>query len=294
MQHFFTELISTIVQNKAVVLSTIVNVCGTTPRSAGSFMAVLPDRQFGTVGGGTVELTATADARLVLQSGQPMIKEYSLDGHGTVSILHRIVSTSDLPQLQALLCKLRQRQAGTCILSVQTLSVVDAELPLGFHDATFYLPLQYGGIVYVFGAGHVAQATVPLLQSVDFHVVVYDNRPALCQSPVFAAADRVICAPFTELSRQVDITEHDYVVLMTSGLDMDKVILPQVFQTPACYIGLLGSQRKISLLETQLDGHSLLSQPRFHAPIGIEIGGETPAEVAVSVVAQLIQERAKR
>ncbi len=294
MRHFFSELISAVKGGEVLVLSTIVSISGTTPRSAGSFMAVSARQQFGTVGGGIVEFTAANDAKTVLQTGKPLLKEYSLDDHGTATILHRLIYPADLAALQTLLNKLSCRQSGTLILSAQTLSVTDEDLSSSFADEVFYLPLHYGGTVYLFGAGHVAQATVPLLQSVDFPVVVYDNRRELCQSPAFAAADTVICAPFTELTQHISITKDDYAILMTSGFEADRVVLPQVMQTPARYIGLLGSLRKIELLQAQLGDFSADDWQRFHAPIGIEIGGETPAEVAISAVAQLIQERSNR
>ena len=163
--------------------------------------------------------------------------------------------------------------------------------------ALFAEPLVQAGTVYLFGGGHVAQALAHILAITDFRVSVYDQRKQLVSREFFPEASARICGPFPEaLERVGTITEDDYIVIMTPGHQGDYEVLSQMLRTPAKYIGCIGSRKKIAVTRERLlaDGFTEEDISRVHAPIGLPIGGETPAEVAVSVAAQLIACRSGR
>ena len=163
--------------------------------------------------------------------------------------------------------------------------------------ALFAEPLVQAGTVYLFGGGHVAQALAHILAITDFRTAVYDQRKQLVSRAFFPEVSARLCGPFPEaLERVGTITEDDYIVIMTPGHQGDYEVLSQMLRTPAKYIGCIGSRKKIAVTRERLlaDGFTEADIGRVHAPIGLPIGGETPAEVAVSVAAQLIACRSGR
>ena len=161
----------------------------------------------------------------------------------------------------------------------------------------FAEPLTRAGTVYLFGGGHVARELAHTLAMTDFRVVVYDQREQTLDRAFFPEASGLLCGPFGEaLERTGPIGAEDYVVIMTPGHQGDYEVLAQALRTPAGYIGCIGSQKKVADTRRRLlaDGFTEADIARVHAPIGLPIGGETPAEVAVSVAAQLIAHRSGR
>ncbi len=163
--------------------------------------------------------------------------------------------------------------------------------------ALFAEPLARAGTVYLFGGGHVARELACILAMTDFRTVVYDQREQAVTRTFFPEAALLACGPFGEAVERVGpITAEDYAVIMTPGHQGDCEVLAQVLKTPAKYIGCIGSRKKIAAARERLlsDGFTEKDIDRVHAPIGLPIGGETPAEVAVSVAAQLIACRSGR
>lgn len=161
----------------------------------------------------------------------------------------------------------------------------------------FAEPLARRGTVYLFGAGHVARELARILAMTDFRTVVYDRREGAAAREFFPDAAALFTGPFPEaLARVGTVTAEDYVVIMTPGHQADYEVLAQALGTPARYIGCIGSGKKVAAARERLlaDGFSPEEIDRVYAPIGLPIGGETPAEVAVSVAAQLIACRSGR
>ena len=156
-------------------------------------------------------------------------------------------------------------------------------------------PLTRAEIVYVFGGGHVSAELVPLLAHVGFSVAVYEDRAEFGNAERFPDAVRIIRAPFEEAGTRISITPDDAIVIMTRGHQGDFVVLEQMLRTQAGYIGVIGSRHKIAatnrrLIETGIPETAL---GRIHTPIGLDIGAETPAEIAISIAAELIAHRAQ-
>lgn len=161
----------------------------------------------------------------------------------------------------------------------------------------FVEPTILPGTVYLFGAGHVSRPVAELASIVDFQTVVVDDRAEFANSERFPRADRVIVVPSYQLSFEgLEIDRESYVVIVTRGHLHDKTVLEQALKSAAGYIGMIGSRRKRDLIYQELltKGFSQSDLERVHAPIGLAIGAETPEEIAVSIVAELIQVRAGR
>ena len=162
--------------------------------------------------------------------------------------------------------------------------------------AGYYVePLTRAEIVYVFGGGHVSAELVPLLAHVGFSVAVYEDRAEFGNAERFPDAVRIIRAPFEEAGTRISITPDDAVVIMTRGHQGDFVVLEQMLRTQAGYIGVIGSRHKIAATNRRLmeAGIPEAALGRIHTPIGLDIGAETPAEIAISIAAELIAHRAQ-
>jgi xanthine dehydrogenase accessory factor len=156
--------------------------------------------------------------------------------------------------------------------------------------------LRPTGTVYLFGAGHVSQRISPLSQSVGFRTVVLDDRAEFANCDRFPAPAEVVQIESFESLPPLRIDEDSYLVIITRGHAYDRVVLQQVVRSGAAYIGMIGSRSKRDQVYQQmmLQGFREDELARVHSPIGTNIGAETPEELAVSIVGELIQVRAKR
>jgi xanthine dehydrogenase accessory factor len=147
--------------------------------------------------------------------------------------------------------------------------------------------------VYVFGGGHVSEQVAPLAKKVHFKVVVIDDREIFANRERFPDADEVIVSEFERCFDRLNIGDSSYIVIVTRGHLYDGFVLEQAIKTNARYIGMIGSRKKIQTLYRSLTKKGIAKENlgRVHAPIGIDINSETPEEIAVSIVAELIKVR---
>jgi len=147
--------------------------------------------------------------------------------------------------------------------------------------------------VYIFGGGHVSEQLAPLAKKVHFKVVIIDDREMFANRTRFPEADEVIVSEFEKCFNQLNIGETSYIVIVTRGHLYDGFVLKQAVKTKARYIGMIGSKKKIQTLYQNLTEEGIVKDTlaRVHAPIGIDINSETPEEIAVSIVAELIKVR---
>ncbi len=155
-------------------------------------------------------------------------------------------------------------------------------------------PITSEATVFVFGCGHISTYFVPLAKTVEFKVVVADDRPDFANRERFPNADEIVLDDFEGLLEKLRIDENAYLVIVTRGHFHDKIVLEQALQTHARYIGMIGSRRKVRMVLENLKEKGVSEDllKRVHAPIGLDIGAETPEEIAVSILAELIQVRA--
>ena len=147
--------------------------------------------------------------------------------------------------------------------------------------------------VYIFGAGHVSQQLAPLAKMVHFKVVVIDDREMFANRERFPEADEVIVSEFEKCFDHLNIDDTSYIIIVTRGHLYDSFVLEQAIKTNACYIGMIGSKKKIRTLYQNLMEKGIAKETlgRVYAPIGMDINSETPEEIAVSIVAELIKVR---
>jgi xanthine dehydrogenase accessory factor len=157
----------------------------------------------------------------------------------------------------------------------------------------FVQALQPRPTVYLFGGGHVGLALARLVPTVGMRLVVIDDRPEFCSRERFPMAAERHVRPFASAFDGLPIDELSYVVVMTRGHRWDREVVAQALRTRAGYIGMIGSRRKIALIWESLgeEGFTEADLARVRAPIGLDIGGDAPGEIAISVMAELIQVR---
>lgn len=145
------------------------------------------------------------------------------------------------------------------------------------------------------GGGHVSLQVAQIAQRLDFALAVIDDRPEFANPDRFPMA-RVLCMPFLEALDQLGGGAQDYYVILTRGHVFDRTCLEWVLRHERAYVGMIGSRIKVAAVMTALEEagwpRSVLEQ--VYSPIGLEIGAQTPAEIAVSIAAELVQERARR
>ena len=290
----------------------------------------------GTIGGGRVEFCAIQKALEVHKTGQDSQESFLLHPNqvqdigmvcgGEVTVYFQCFDPRDpetLPLLRHILSRLQRNCNCWLIMVLQDGRVTDfgtwddetglqylksiGEAELLPHlcsravrvkgERTLYIePLSQRGIVYIFGGGHVGRALCPVLATVGFRVCIVENRPGLCNSSRFPGAMEVIPDDCRDIRATLPITKDDYVVIMTPGHADDRGILNQVLRTPARYIGVIGSRKKIAATNEWLlnQGHAPEVLQRVTSPIGLPIMAQTPEEIAISIAAQLIAERATK
>jgi xanthine dehydrogenase accessory factor len=289
------QIVRRTTRGEAVSLCTVVVARGSTPQQAGATMLVLQDGQtLGTLGGGCVEAEVRTQALRLLGQRADRLLTFKLD--------------HDYGWDDGLVC------GGTMEIAVQTLAAPDGWLAVqadlsanretGLDIAVpdesgqisrFRIPIDPTPTLLIAGAGHVGQALAGLMSKLDFNVVVIDDRPDCATAERFPSARRVVGEIETEL-RGFAITEHTYVVVVTRGHKHDAQALGAVIESPARYVGLIGSRRKVLQILREL-GERGVARERLaavHAPIGLAIGAISPAEIAVSIAAELVAVRRGR
>jgi xanthine dehydrogenase accessory factor len=234
-------------------LATVVRARGSVPRHETSKMLVYADgRIVGTVGGGELENRTIEEARKVAIAGNAHI------------LSHSLVDPS-------------HGDAGVC----------------GGEVEVFIEPITPPARLLILGAGHVGRALAHLAKWMGYHVVVTDDRADLCTRDFIPDADEFVVGPMAEAMSQLRIDQRTYVACVTRGYLFDVDALPVLLDTPAPYIGVIGSRRRwtMALRGLRDQGVSDESLARVRAPIGLEIEAETPEEIAVSIMAEIVMLR---
>jgi xanthine dehydrogenase accessory factor len=157
--------------------------------------------------------------------------------------------------------------------------------------------LRPRGTVYIFGAGHVGVCVAHLASYVNFRVVVMDDRADFVTPERIPDAEHLLAvSSFDGAFKDLVIDEESYIVIVTRGHSQDRIVLDQSLRTKAVYIGMIGSRRKNRLIFERLlsDGFTREDLERVYAPIGLPIGGETPEEIGISILAEMIQIRNRK
>ena len=270
----FDCLVRTLSAGEDTVLATIKESSGSTPRGPGACMVVTAQgRIAGTVGGGAAEYASEQTARKVLSAKQSQESSFPLH------------PSEHKEQDLDMIC------GGEVRVSFRYLPAGEASLAWVRKEWERSTPPER---VYIFGGGHVSQKLVPALAAVEFRCVVLENRKEFCKPSLFPDAEEVRLIDYARVLQEISLTGNDYVVIMTRGHRDDLLIQSQVMRTPVRYIGVIGSKQKTAAVTAALREMGFTDEEfqRVHAPIGLPIRSETPAEIAVSITAQLILIRA--
>ncbi len=148
--------------------------------------------------------------------------------------------------------------------------------------------------LYVVGAGHVAVPLVKIAKILDFHVTVFDDRMLFANRERFPDADSVTVGDMAETLKQLPITPSTYIVLITRGHKYDEPCLREIIHSRAKYIGMIGSRRRVKACFQRFREEEKIADEliqRVHAPIGLDINTETPEEIALGILAEIIKVR---
>lgn len=244
-------------EGRRAALATIVRRVGSTPRKDHAKMLIEEDgTSWGSVGGGCVEAEVWQKAFDVIESGKSVLIGYEMK--------------DEEAREEGLIC------GGTVEVFVE--------------------PVLPDPKVVLLGAGHLGCSIARLAHDLGFQVTVADDREAFANRERFPMADRIVVDRFQACLLDVPVDSNTYILVVTRGHSHDQEALRAAVATDARYVGLVGSRRKIKIIvEALLDqGVPEAAFEKLYAPIGLDIGSETPEEIAVSVMAELIALRKGR
>ena len=242
-----------VAKGQPVALCLVVNTRGAVPRHAGAKMVVYGDgRTLGTVGGGEVENLVVSEALASLKDAKTRFLNYDM---------------IDIERGDPGIC------GGTVTVYVE--------------------PFLRQPVVVVVGAGHVGKSVAHLAKWLGFRVVISDDRDALCTPEMTPGGDEYLPVEMSKLPEHLEIDSQTYLVLVTRGVDVDAAGLPALLETEAPYIGLIGSKKRWEHTQEKLRDAGVAEQSiqRIKSPIGFAINAETPDEIAVSIMAEIIELR---
>jgi xanthine dehydrogenase accessory factor len=235
-------------------LATIVQVNGSIPSYTSAKILVRDDGSItGTIGGGCVEAEVWNAAREVMETEKPRMLKFNLG--------------QDVAYDNGLIC--------------------------GGQLEVFVEPVIPPPRAIIFGAGHISKSLATLASMTGFTTCVVDDRESFANRERFPDVDEVIAGEYEEVFGRLEINGSCYIVIVTRGHRDDMRVLRWAATTPARYVAMVGSKRKVIALvkELEKEGVPMEALERIHAPMGLDIGAETPEEIAVSVTAEMIAVR---
>jgi xanthine dehydrogenase accessory factor len=247
------ELVAAIDHGERVVLATVVDTCRSVPRHAGSKMLVREDgRRSGSVGGGAIEARVAAAALAALADGRGRLVRYDLEDP-------------------------RNAEPGTC----------------GGQMTVYLEPHLPTPTVFVIGCGTIGRAVVDLAHWLGFRVVASDDRPDMVTSELLPGADLLLPGPVEDALAAVPPSADTHLVLSTRGVQVDAEALPLLLARQAGSISVLGSSRRWQSTRAELlaRGVSEAALSRISTPAGLSLGAETPREIALAIMAEIVAVR---
>ena len=310
MKKIINQLEKRIKQNKNSMLVTVVDRKGSAPGRVGAVMLVGEEGYLtGTIGGGMLEYKCTALAKEDLKAGKGGLRQYRLTKDeaaglgmvcgGDVDVLFSIVMANDKnrPTVMDVQDCLNHYKKGWLLFAMDGSGIEFTSERADINSkglACYAKSLENTSKVYIFGGGHLAQELVPVISHLGFRCVVTDDRDEFSTKELFPQAEAVYTYKFDELEDKFDIHEGDYIIAMTRGHMGDMDVQKFALRTQAHYIGVVGSKGKIAAVNEKLreSGFTDEDLSRIVTPIGLNIYSDTPAEIAISIAAQLIERRA--
>ena len=252
MFEIYQELMRLLSEGRSAVLATIISSEGSTPREAGAKMLIREDGTFiGTIGGGGIEQQVLKKAAQILTSGRTERPNFNLTGEDKT----------------AMIC--------------------------GGSMEIFLEPVLPRETLYLFGAGHVSQSVAKVGNMLRLRSVIVDPRAEFNNAERFPQADLLVVEEYPRAFSELKIDKESYIIICTPQHISDEECLELALRTEAKYIGMIGSKRKVKEVKEHLlkKGVPVEKLDLVHSPIGLEIGAETPQEIAISIVAEIVKVR---
>lgn len=250
MDDILTRLVNDKAERKPVCLCVVIKTQGSVPRHAGSKMLVYSEgATVGSVGGGGLESAVRTAALQALKTGKPDLLYYSLNKEKDVNV-------------------------GIC----------------GGNVSVYIEPHTRQPLLLILGAGHVGKAVAKMAQPMNFKIIITDDREDVFSEYETTASLETLTCPLAEVPKYVDIDENTYIVGVTRGADVDIAGLPTLLKTKPAYIGLIGSRKRWQFAKEGLLAAGVTEEvlTKIKTPIGLDIKAETPEEIAVSILAEVI------
>lgn len=239
--------------NKPVATVAIVKTNGSTPRGVGSTMLVDENGNLleGTIGGGILEEKGKKDAAKYIKRKETILLNYDLD------------SSSENKNNLPMIC--------------------------GGNVHVFIKVYNSNENLIIVGAGHVSEKIAELAKTLDYSITVMDDRKGRLNSEIFPGVENLVHGNIIENLKKISIDKNTLIIIVTHGHVYDQEALEIVLRSKASYIGMMGSLNKIKICFQELlkKGYSKEELSKVYTPIGIDIGGETPEEIAMSIMAEI-------
>ena len=254
MPDIYQEIAEITAKGEEAALVTIVSATGSTPREVGTKMLVRADGSLiGSIGGGSVEAQVCRQAMEAMKSGKPQRLHISL--------------TAQEGEEPGMIC--------------------------GGDMEVFIEPILSSPTLYIFGGGHVSQPVAKIGKLLGFKIAVIDDRAEFANPQRFPEAELILAEDFNQAFSKLKLDKSSYVVIVTRDHQNDELVLELALGTQTRYIGMIGSKTKNKAIFSHLlaKGISQERLDKVHAPIGLEIHAQTPEEIAVSILAEIIKVR---
>ena len=249
IEKVFAAALEAIRQGESAALATIIEAKGSTPRANAKMLIYADGRTVGTIGGGGVEARVIEEAQAAIAGGQSRELDYSL-------------------------VDVERGDPGICGGSMRIFVEVLTPRPT----------------LLILGGGHVGQAVAEIGALLGYRIAVMDERPEMVTEERFPQAEVRLTGDVVQQVTDFPLTGHTYVVMVTPHYTLDYKVLEVLVGRPVAYLGIIGSRRRSSLTFERAREVGVPEEllERIHTPIGLDVGAETPGEIAVSILAEII------
>ncbi len=313
MQQIFSFIQAHLSPDKKVILMTVIGREGSSPGKQGFKMVVAADGSFtGSIGGGVMEHRLVEQCRRLLKKKEPQQPFLSFQEHdpeakanrsgmicsGGQTVAFIPLNKNDMTIVNVILDAEKQQQRGIVRFSEKGLSFMAGEQMQVTSKSKIISENQWEyaeqtglpNTVYIFGGGHVGLALSKIFRNLNFKIHLFDNRSELNTFEENSFADEKQIVSYNNVASLVPEGFHVYVVIVTFAHKSDEQVLEQILGKNIKYLGLMGSAKKIETIFGRLKQKGFPEEQlkKIHAPIGYPINSETPAEIAVSIAAQVV------
>lgn len=254
-----SEVIRLLESGKKVALCTIVEKVSSGPRDVGTKMVVSENGQtLGTIGGGTMERALIKESLAALKEG-------------------------------------KSRKAIFSLRKAKREGVIETGLICGGETTLFIDVIKPKQRLIIVGTGHVAWSLAKMAAILDLAITIVDDDKKTANAERYPMAENVVTGDFNDILGQISVGSNDSVVIVHGEPEHDYKALEEMIKRKPAYLGLLGSKAKVATLTRRLKAAGINDEDldNFHAPIGLEIAAQTPEEIAISILAEIIMERRK-